>query len=344
MFDKLGGLQKYWYVVGNSIELKKNQSIKKKIHGVPLLLWRNKNNIIFCLLDVCPHKKSPLEVENYAKSEIRCPYHGWKFDEKGFLIDIPSDSQLTQKIKCKLSNYDIKELNGFIYVSLDSSDKTIEPFDISLEQNGKWKYYHTSKIFHTTEELLIENFMDATHTPTIHNKLIRRASNKTTHEITLTQNDCIIRASYKETVEKIAFGLRFILGKNYVVSHTDTFLLPNIVKVDYYLNGKHRFNALIACTEIEEGKILANIRLAVNFGFLNHFILKILPLVTKKVLKQDFDITEKQYNNIKSFSELKTHSVSYDKIFQKVNTLRKNIKEKKDVKKTESTSIIEITI
>lgn len=343
MFDKLGGLKKYWYVVGNSIELKKNQSIKKKIHGIPLLLWRNNSNTIYCLLDICPHKKSPLDVSNYTKNEIRCPYHGWKFDEKGSLIDIPSDSHLTQKIKCKLANYEIKEVNGFIYILLDSSDKTIEPFDTSLEQNAKWQYFHTSKIFHTTEELLIENFMDATHTPTIHNKLIRRDSNKTKHQITLTQNDYIIQASYKETVEKIAFGLRFILGKNYVVSHTDTFLLPNIVKVDYYLNGKHRFNALIACTETEEGKVLANIRLAVNFGYLNHFILKILPFATKKVLKQDFDITEKQYTNIKSFSELKTHSVSYDKIFQKVNTLRQNIKEEKTVI-TESTTIIDITI
>ena len=50
-----------------------------------------------------------------------------------------------------------------------------------------------------------------------------------------------VHVGYAETNEKIGLGLDWMLGENLTVSHTDEFLMPNLVRVNYYINKIHRF-------------------------------------------------------------------------------------------------------
>lgn len=107
-------------------------------------------------------------------------------------------------------------------------------------------------MFETDEENLIENFMDATHTPFVHDKIIRDNTKKSTHTIRVIRDKDFLQASFSETTENIGLGMNSFFGNSLKISHTDEFLLPNIVKVDYYINKIHRFQAIIYCTECEE--------------------------------------------------------------------------------------------
>jgi nitrite reductase/ring-hydroxylating ferredoxin subunit len=345
MFNKLGGLQNYWFVIGHSSEFKKRKYQKRKLSGVPILIWRDEAKKLHAMLDVCAHKKSPLLVCDYKQNVVQCPYHGWKFDKEGKLLEIPSSPHLKEKIKCQIDTFPVVEQDGLVWIF---PQQGVEPQQLPMALNdckGKaWGTYFTTYDFETNEELLIENFMDSSHTPTIHNKIIRDDQKKTKHTITLTTAQDRVEASYAETQEKIAFGLQYILGKNLKVTHTDTFLPPNLVKVDYVMNGILRFNAFIACTEIDEGKTRAIIRLSLKFGLLNPMILSIIPFLVKKVLKQDFLITQLQFQNMNTFSNSKMHHIDYDGIFNKVNQLRQNIREGKNVAAKETAKQIEIIV
>jgi phenylpropionate dioxygenase-like ring-hydroxylating dioxygenase large terminal subunit len=325
MFEKIGGLAKYWHVIALSNEVKKGKSLKRNLYEIPILIWRDDAMSVHGLLDVCSHKKAPLEVCDFNKNHVLCQYHGWKYNSSGNLIDIPSSQHLVSKMKCKVDTFQIIEQNGFIWIYLDTQNKaSFVPEPLTEVEGSQWEYYHTSMVFETNEELLIENFMDATHTPMVHDKLIRDNDKKVKHSITILQTSETVHVAYNETNEKIGLGLNLMLGNSLLVSHTDEFLLPNLVRVNYYINKIHRFQAFIACTLLENGKTIAFVRLSFQFKWFNQLIKLAIPFLAKKVLKQDFIITKKQFDNIQIFKNRSDNNIDYDAMHNKVKKIRSN--------------------
>lgn len=323
MFEKIGGLTKYWHVIALSNELKKGKSLKRDLYAIPLLIWRDDAMKVHGLLDVCSHKKAPLEVCDFNKNHVLCQYHGWKYNNIGNLIDIPSSQHLVSKMKCKVDSFPMIEQNGFIWIYLDThNEATFLPEPLTEVAGNNWAHYQTSMIFETNEELLVENFMDATHTPMVHDKLIRDNDKKVKHSITILQTAETVHVAYNETNEKIGLGLNLMLGNSHVVSHTDEFLLPNLVRVNYYINKIHRFQAFIACTPLEDGKTIAFVRLSFQFKWFNQLIKLVIPFLAKKVLKQDFIITKKQFSNRQIFQNKQDNNIDYDAMHNKVKKIR----------------------
>jgi phenylpropionate dioxygenase-like ring-hydroxylating dioxygenase large terminal subunit len=345
MFDKIGELIKYWHVIALSDELKKGKSLKRNLYQIPLLIWRDEALKVHALLDVCSHKKAPLEVCNFDKNQVLCQYHGWKYNEEGRLIDIPSSQHLVQKMKCKVDAYSIIEQNSFIWIYLDTETENIlSPEPLSEVAGENWQHYHTSMVFETNEELLVENFMDATHTPMVHDKLIRDNDKKVKHSITITQTNETVHVSYAETNEKVGLGIDWMLGNNLTVSHTDEFLLPNLVRVNYYINKIHRFQAFIACTPLHNGQTIAFVRLSFQFKWFNYLIKLLIPFFAKKVLKQDFIITQKQFVNQRIFKAKPDNNIDYDAMHNKVKKIRNNKINKVELRKESSTQKINLTL
>lgn len=69
--------------------------------------------------------------------------------------------------------------------------------------NEKWKHLYKEQIFNTSDDLLIENFMDSTHTPIVHNWLVRTDKTKTKQTINIEQKQNIITATFLETKENV---------------------------------------------------------------------------------------------------------------------------------------------
>lgn len=345
MFNKIGGLINYWHVIALSSELEKGKSLKRSLYQVPILLWRDKTLKIHALLDVCSHKKAPLEVCDFTQNHVLCQYHGWKYNDEGRLIDIPSSQHLIRKMKCKVDNYPIIEQNGFVWIYIDTEKTPTSSPEILNEVSGEnWKHYQTSMLFETNEELLVENFMDATHTPMVHDKLIRDNDKKTKHSITITQTSETVHVSYAETNEKIGLGLDWMLGGNLTVSHTDEFLMPNLVRVNYYINKIHRFQAFIACTPQQDGKTIAFVRLSFQFKWFNPLIKLVIPFLAKKVLKQDYIITQKQFANMQIFKEKPDQNIDYDAMHNKVKKIRNNKINNLPTREETATQQIDLTL
>ena len=140
MFEKIGWLKEYWHVIWLSQELKKWKQFKRKVYWIPFLLWRDSQWTLHAFLDVCPHKRAPLDVVDYSDNFVQCSYHGWRFWKEWDILEIPSSPHLLWKIKCKWKKYQIAEQDGFIWIYLDNTKKAAgfpQLFDL-LDRNW-WK-------------------------------------------------------------------------------------------------------------------------------------------------------------------------------------------------------------
>ena len=332
MFSEIGNLSQHWHVIGLASEVKAGQSLKRKIYGEGLLIWRDKAGQLHSILDCCAHKRTPLIVKDYKNNSIVCPYHGWEYDKAGALTHVPSSPDHCDKLKCTLPTFTVIESDGFLWIYLADGPPANAIPSLDEFSGRAWSRTFQTMSFETTDELLIENFMDPTHTALVHDGLIRSSKNAADHEMSLTTHSTGVKVDFPEQEESVGPGARLLFGSSMKVRHTDEFLLPNLVKVTYWINGEAKFLALIACTPCERIEdadetntpcTQAFVQLRYRFGWLNVFAKMALPLLGRKVLKQDFDITQSQFLNQQTFAGQKEHWVASDAVAKKISTVRR---------------------
>jgi phenylpropionate dioxygenase-like ring-hydroxylating dioxygenase large terminal subunit len=73
----------WWYPVADAATLG-DAPVALTLMGMPLVLWRDAKGAPVVLDDRCPHRGARLS------GEIECPYHGWRFDQSGRCVAVPS--------------------------------------------------------------------------------------------------------------------------------------------------------------------------------------------------------------------------------------------------------------
>ncbi|MEZ6042800.1 MAG: Rieske 2Fe-2S domain-containing protein [Planctomycetaceae bacterium] len=327
MIESIGYLQNFWHAIAFSTELRRGRALRRRIYDRPLLIWRDTDDCIHAMDDCCLHQKAPLEVKDYSGNTLVCPYHGWQYDQTGKVTSVPSDSCAAEKICSRIPVYSLREADGFVWISLCktlSSESSLP--DLSSFEH--WPRRFRMLEFATSEELLIDNFMDPTHTAIVHDGIIRSSGEPTDHQLTITSHAKGVRVDYAERHEKVGPGMSYLFGDSVGVQHTDEFLLPNLVRVTYTINRVPRFLAMIACTPIgplNGGQTLAFIQLRYQLGWPTRFVGPFVSWIANKVLRQDYKITALQFANRQAFSESPDHRVAADAVAVHVAKLRKQM-------------------
>jgi hypothetical protein len=280
--------------------------------------------------DCCAHRQTPLQVTDYGAGKIVCPYHGWTYDRDGTLCHVPSDPGYAQNNRCQIPTYQTLEKSGFIWIYPEARAQGQIPREdlwphLDLDSYDRWPVCYLQKEFATSDELLIDNFMDPTHTAVVHDGLIRSSKNPTVHEMTVSTHRFGVRVDFAERQEKVGVGLRFIFGSTMRVQHTDEFLMPNLVRVTYTINAKTCFCALIACTPLGplgSGRTLAHVQLRYHFGWPDLIVRLVIGRLGRKILEQDWRITADQFENMARFADASTNKVGADAVAFRVKKLR----------------------
>ena len=53
------------------------------MYNEPLVLYRDKDNNVKCIKDLCPHTGAAFIGGDLKEGELVCPYHGARFSSKG---------------------------------------------------------------------------------------------------------------------------------------------------------------------------------------------------------------------------------------------------------------------
>ena len=181
-----------WYAICPSNELKKNKIFYFSMYDEPLLLFRDENNSVRCVKNVCPHRGASFYDGDLYKGELTCPYHGAKFTSEGSCKNIDRltcshivDSNYNNYAKkIHLYQYKTLEKDEYIFINyLETPETNLNEYESVLELNNHELSKHGFKIDdYVSEQVLvdfkcdwariIENHLDILHIFWVHGDTI----------------------------------------------------------------------------------------------------------------------------------------------------------------------------
>lgn len=131
-----------------------------------LVLWRGKKGVV-AHPDSCPHRAAKLSDGRIIDGKLECPYHGWKFNEKGKCVKIPQ--LLPGKKKpgaCNLREMEICSYDGILW----TGKKEVVGESVTAFQTEYNPFFITDKSYYLpfTYQLQIENLLDPAHLHFVH--------------------------------------------------------------------------------------------------------------------------------------------------------------------------------
>jgi len=115
-------LRHYWQPAALSIELEGPRPVVPvNLLGEKLVLFKDENGNLGLIGRHCPHRGADLCYGRLEDNGLRCPFHGWHFDNTGQCIEQPgepADSQMYKNIKT--TGYPIVEKNGIVFAYMGS--------------------------------------------------------------------------------------------------------------------------------------------------------------------------------------------------------------------------------
>src|SRR5471032_2192122 len=104
-------LRRYWQPFACAADLVDKQTKKVRVLGEDLALFRNASGELGLVAENCPHRRCSLAYGVPENNGIRCPYHGWLFDNEGNCLEQPAESpSSTFKDRIKTIAYPVREL------------------------------------------------------------------------------------------------------------------------------------------------------------------------------------------------------------------------------------------
>ncbi len=157
-------LRKTWQPVAVASAVGAGQVRSYRLLGEEIVIARLPGGWL-AALDACPHKGFRLSLGQVCDSELRCAYHGWRFDHEGRCTNIPSLLQPlpNKQEQARLTSFAVQERYGMIWVRLDPEELARIPEVPEFEKSG-WTYLVAEPMaFEAGFRREIENYLDMTH-------------------------------------------------------------------------------------------------------------------------------------------------------------------------------------
>jgi 5,5'-dehydrodivanillate O-demethylase len=108
-------MRRYWIPVAASSQLLDNPVRKARILGEDLVLYRDRAGKLGLIGERCLHRRVDLQFGIPDECGLRCPYHGWLYDESGTCVERPLEADPKRPPQQKLTAYPVDELGGLVF-------------------------------------------------------------------------------------------------------------------------------------------------------------------------------------------------------------------------------------
>jgi phenylpropionate dioxygenase-like ring-hydroxylating dioxygenase large terminal subunit len=111
-------MRQYWIPAVRSDELPAPDSppLRLKLLNEELIAFRLTSGKVGVIQNACPHRGASLFFGRNEEEGLRCVYHGWKFDETGSCVDMPSEpAESNFRTKVHATAYPTYERGGVIW-------------------------------------------------------------------------------------------------------------------------------------------------------------------------------------------------------------------------------------
>ena len=177
MFEKFPNL---WTPVMPVRQIDKNP-MPAEIAGEKIVIFKDTGGVWHALLDKCPHRGAALSLGDVTdEGELRCAYHGWRYKGDGRCTKVPFN-ELNDKALCKINATALptRFIGGCVWVytttkalSPEEAAAIPEPLLPETMQGDPDHYACYTQEWNAHWTRALENFIDFTHPPYLHQKTI----------------------------------------------------------------------------------------------------------------------------------------------------------------------------
>jgi renierapurpurin 18,18'-hydroxylase len=155
----------HWYAVAWAKDVKPAQILPIQIWQQEIALYRDSQNQIQAVEDICPHKGVSLHKGEINGDRIVCGYHGWEFSPQGECVHIPYFPPEQKLPRACTRSYPVREQYGIIFVFPGDSNLA-EPtplIEIPQFDDPDWFMVPIGAEFQAHFSICNENTMDVFH-------------------------------------------------------------------------------------------------------------------------------------------------------------------------------------
>jgi 3-ketosteroid 9alpha-monooxygenase subunit A len=157
-----------WFSVGAGADLAVGDVQPASYLGRDLVLFRGEDGVARVFDAHCPHLGANLGVGGrVCGNGIACPFHGWRFDGDGRLVEVPG---LAQKPRASAQAWPVCERNGHIFVwhHADGAPPTYEVIGYRPDESDWTPWKSNSYRVRVHVQDLTENIIDRAHFAAVH--------------------------------------------------------------------------------------------------------------------------------------------------------------------------------
>lgn len=110
-------MRRYWIPIAPFAQLLENPVRNVRVLGEDLTLYRDKSGTLGLIGQRCLHRRVDLQYGIPDECGLRCPYHGWLFDETGACTEMPLEAN-PKRQQQKIAGYPVRELGGLVFAYL----------------------------------------------------------------------------------------------------------------------------------------------------------------------------------------------------------------------------------
>jgi 5,5'-dehydrodivanillate O-demethylase oxygenase subunit len=107
-------MRQFWHAIARSDDLPNGHAIPIRIMNEDHTLYRGTSGAAHVIAQRCPHRGALMHLGWVENDEIRCVYHGWKYDGSGQCVEAPAEREgFAQNVRIPV--YPTGEAFGLIY-------------------------------------------------------------------------------------------------------------------------------------------------------------------------------------------------------------------------------------
>ena len=169
-------IENAWYAAGWASELTREKPLARVFLNEPVVLYRKQDGAAVALEDRCCHRLAPLSLGRIEGDNLRCMYHGLKFDPGGACIDIPGQERIPASMKVRAYPLVEKQNLLWIWMGEPSLARENDILDWPYLDSPDWSYKPSYIHYKANYLLVIDNLLDFSHLSFVHENTIGSAS------------------------------------------------------------------------------------------------------------------------------------------------------------------------
>jgi 5,5'-dehydrodivanillate O-demethylase len=163
-------LRRYWHPFGVTEDVSADSRTHAvRLLGEDLVLYLTDDGGYRLVAESCAHRRVSLCYGFVEGNDIRCPYHGWKYDGTGQCIEQPFEQDNRRaRERAKIAGYPVQEYRGLLFAYLGGDEPPVLPrWDVMERRDGHLTRYIDEPLQCNWMQPM-ENAVDTVHTFWLH--------------------------------------------------------------------------------------------------------------------------------------------------------------------------------